>query len=208
MGYTTQDAINNARGTNGTRESLLDRLEERHGLGYTGGSVNSSALLISAHYVRVDDGADVWLIHAEDYVDAVAEVAGRIVAGALDDPSAVYQDLCDRATPLHSVIGAAEHRHWPAALAGIQDLHGEAEAIDVASALSWNLDGLLRLVRADLLGDDLDSMPTFGGAAPESGTGGVWSWDDGWLLVGTCAADMRIVDREEWAEEREAVARG
>ena len=43
---------------------------------------------------------------------------------------------------------------------------------------------------------DLSSLPTFGGPKPAD-TQGVWSWDEGHLLIGTCIADMHIVDREE-----------
>lgn len=42
---------------------------------------------------------------------------------------------------------------------------------------------------------DLTSLPTFGGAEPAD-TQGVWSWDEGHLLIGTCIADMHIVDRD------------
>ncbi len=56
----------------------------------------------------------------------------------------------------------------------------------------------------DLVGlfGDLDDrtvaeLPTFGGEEPRS-TSEVWSWDTTRLLVGTCASDLRIVDREDW----------
>jgi len=42
-----------------------------------------------------------------------------------------------------------------------------------------------------------DNLPTFGGEEPAN-TQGVWSWDKECLIVGTCADDLSIVDREEW----------
>ncbi len=41
-------------------------------------------------------------------------------------------------------------------------------------------------------------LPTFGGEAPEDTTG-VWSWDEDRVLWGTCADDLRILDRSEFA---------
>ena len=41
---------------------------------------------------------------------------------------------------------------------------------------------------------NLDDLPTFGGTEPDD-TEGVWSWDETSLLVGTCCADLEIVDR-------------
>lgn len=46
---------------------------------------------------------------------------------------------------------------------------------------------------------DLSSLPSFGGDWPDD-THCVWSWDADRLLVGTCIADMHIVDREESAQ--------
>lgn len=43
---------------------------------------------------------------------------------------------------------------------------------------------------------DMSSLPTFGGAEPDD-TGGIWSWDETRLLVGS--GRLRIVTREEWA---------
>lgn len=43
---------------------------------------------------------------------------------------------------------------------------------------------------------DWTSLPTFGGAEPAS-TLEVWSWDETRLLVGTCADDLQIVDRDD-----------
>lgn len=41
---------------------------------------------------------------------------------------------------------------------------------------------------------DWTSLPSFGGAEPSS-TEGVWSWDETRLLVGTCTADLEIIER-------------
>lgn len=45
-------------------------------------------------------------------------------------------------------------------------------------------------------GLDWTALPTFGGAEPRD-TSGVWSWDEGRLLVGTCGSDLRIVSRND-----------
>jgi hypothetical protein len=57
------------------------------------------------------------------------------------------------------------------------------------------LDDLLAQIKSDAL-DDLDwsSLPTFGGEEPAD-TVKIWSWDETRLLVGTCADDMKIIDR-------------
>lgn len=46
--------------------------------------------------------------------------------------------------------------------------------------------------------DEIDwtSLQTFGGDEPAS-TSGMWSWDADSLIVGTCAADIKIVSRAE-----------
>lgn len=43
---------------------------------------------------------------------------------------------------------------------------------------------------------DWTSLPTFGGRTPRD-TFGVWSWDATRAIVGSCAADVEIVDRSE-----------
>lgn len=50
--------------------------------------------------------------------------------------------------------------------------------------------------------DEIDwtSLQTFGGDEPAS-TAEVWSWDADSLLVGTCADDIKIVSRADWAAE-------
>jgi len=45
-----------------------------------------------------------------------------------------------------------------------------------------------------------DEMDDFGGEEPDC-TAGVWSWDEGHLLVGTHAGDLEIVAREHHAAE-------
>lgn len=39
---------------------------------------------------------------------------------------------------------------------------------------------------------------TFGGEAPAD-TSEVWSWDESRVLAGTCADNLNILSREEWA---------
>jgi len=58
-----------------------------------------------------------------------------------------------------------------------------------------DLDDLLAVVQGHAP-DDLDGLPTFGGTEPDDTTE-VWSWDENWLLVGTCASNLEIVDRAE-----------
>ena len=58
------------------------------------------------------------------------------------------------------------------------------------------LDGILNQIRSGEV-EITDSLPVFGGDEP--GGGGVWSWDADRVLIGTCADDLRIVTREEWA---------
>ncbi|MEO1830057.1 MAG: hypothetical protein ABGX82_14695 [Pseudomonas sp.] len=50
---------------------------------------------------------------------------------------------------------------------------------------------------------DMTSLPTFGGEEPELGLGGIWSWDERSLLVGSqlgtgeFMGDFEIVSRDE-----------
>ena len=41
---------------------------------------------------------------------------------------------------------------------------------------------------------DWTGLPTFGGEAPDD-TRGIWSWDETRLIVGTCADDLEIMER-------------
>ena len=61
-----------------------------------------------------------------------------------------------------------------------------------------DLDDLLAVVQ-DHAPDEFDNLPTFGGDEPKD-TLEVWSWDETRLLVGTCLADLEIVDRAEWGD--------
>lgn len=77
-----------------------------------------------------------------------------------------------------------------------------------------NLDELLAALRSfapETLADEraLTRLPTFGGSEPAD-TAGIWSWDAHRLIVGTCAADYRIVGRTAYlggAAKSEAKAR-
>lgn len=46
-------------------------------------------------------------------------------------------------------------------------------------------------------------LPTFGGTAPSS-TLSVWSWSETHMIVGSCADDLELVEREDAKLEREA----
>jgi hypothetical protein len=56
-----------------------------------------------------------------------------------------------------------------------------------------DLDDLLIVLR-DYQPESLDDLPTLGGVEPDD-TEQVWSWDADRLLVGTCCADLEIVNR-------------
>ena len=62
------------------------------------------------------------------------------------------------------------------------------------------LDDLFEQIKSGALdhlsGNEWAELPVFGGTEPNC-TIGVWSWDETRLLVGTCADDMRIVNRED-----------
>jgi len=66
-----------------------------------------------------------------------------------------------------------------------------------------SLDELAVVLRGDEGGRldwmDWTSLPVFGGKEPAD-TLGVWSWDEGRLLVGGCRSDLEIVAREQWGE--------
>ena len=68
----------------------------------------------------------------------------------------------------------------------------------MTTALPTNLDQLLVHLRrygTNISEHRWAGLPTYGGDEPRN-TLGVWSWDATRLIVGTCAADMRIIDRE------------
>ena len=68
-----------------------------------------------------------------------------------------------------------------------------------------NLDEMLKVLRANAVWPgaplahgklDWASLPVYGG--PDvADPGGVWSWDDERMLVGTCSEDLRLVGRAE-----------
>lgn len=49
----------------------------------------------------------------------------------------------------------------------------------------------------DQHGQFSSSLPLFGGEELAD-TGCVWSWDETRLIVGTCRANLQIVNREDW----------
>jgi hypothetical protein len=60
----------------------------------------------------------------------------------------------------------------------------------------------IRTVHAELDEEDrkhldlyLTDLPTFGGPEPAD-TRGIWSWDEGRLLVGACVSEFRFRNRE------------
>lgn len=80
----------------------------------------------------------------------------------------------------------------------------EARA-NIAAAASLN--ALMQALRdtRQLSDEDQDSinwtdLQTFGGDEPDN-TAEVWSWDADSLLLGTCAEDLKIVSRTDWATE-------
>ena len=58
-----------------------------------------------------------------------------------------------------------------------------------------NLDALKSALESGITADWSD-LPTFGGDAPDDTTE-VWSWDAERVLVGTCADDLAIMDRND-----------
>lgn len=75
--------------------------------------------------------------------------------------------------------------------------------INIAAAA--NLTALLQALRdtRSLTSEEQDEidwtdLQTFGGDEPDS-TSGVWSWNASSLIVGTCAGDINIVSRVDWA---------
>lgn len=85
-----------------------------------------------------------------------------------------------------------------------------AHRIAASAADCGNLGELLQYLNTlsaeeiECRGDDMASLPTFGGEAPAD-TAKVWSWDTASLLVsgpgqeGCAGPGYKIVDREEWA---------
>jgi hypothetical protein len=85
-----------------------------------------------------------------------------------------------------------------------EDLQNELEeqyrndfksALEILDSEPETLEELLKMMkRNDEAILEWDSLPTFGGVEPDS-TLGVWSWDEKNMIVGTCANDVEIVDR-------------
>lgn len=71
---------------------------------------------------------------------------------------------------------------------------GVNEVIGRARTLIGLRDAIKALSKEESDGLDWASLPTFGGSEPAD-TREVWSWDDGSVLVGTCAGDLQIVSR-------------
>lgn len=90
----------------------------------------------------------------------------------------------------------------------VPDQYGDLLCDECAASTATSLDKLFELMRSgddhewrsaglgfDVAGEqDWTSLPTFGGEQPED-TRLVWSWDAARLLVGSCAAELEIVDR-------------
>ena len=77
----------------------------------------------------------------------------------------------------------------------------EAEGRDAYSEMRSalqpaTLDVLAEMMRnCQILRFDDGDLPTFGGEEPDD-TSEVWSWDETRLLVGTCADDIEIINRD------------
>lgn len=69
------------------------------------------------------------------------------------------------------------------------------------TATYTDLNELFAALRANAVAGDWTDLPVFGGEEPTD-TSGIWSWDEAHLIVGTSASDLRLVSREEFAEER------
>lgn len=61
-----------------------------------------------------------------------------------------------------------------------------------------NLDSLLAALQEGQFENDNDwsQLPTFGGNEPRD-TSGVWSWDETRVLVGDCASELKILQRDD-----------
>ncbi len=82
-------------------------------------------------------------------------------------------------------------------------MFGMKDSIDIRTLRELLLHGLAGRVELT------DDMPSFGGEEPRC-TDGVWSWDATHLLVGRCAGELEIVERERdyvlTADQREELA--
>lgn len=73
------------------------------------------------------------------------------------------------------------------------NLHKSNEIVSAAT----NLEELKEILEQNELHDKTwEELPTFGGEMPFN-TGGVWSWDESRVLVGTNSEDLEIMDRDD-----------
>ncbi|WP_438381708.1 hypothetical protein ABHV46_12325 [Asaia sp. BMEF1] len=61
------------------------------------------------------------------------------------------------------------------------------------------LDSLFEAIKSGSVGLSF-SLPTYGGAEPLNAPE-IWSWDADRYMVGTCAADLTLVPRDQWGGE-------
>ncbi|MFC0511760.1 hypothetical protein [Asaia spathodeae] len=59
------------------------------------------------------------------------------------------------------------------------------------------LDSLFEAIKTGAVGLSF-SLPTYGGDEPLNAPE-IWSWDADRYMVGTCAADLTLVPRDQWA---------
>lgn len=59
------------------------------------------------------------------------------------------------------------------------------------------LDSLYVAIKAGTAGLS-SSLPTYGGDEPVNAPE-IWSWDADRYMVGTCAADLSLIPRDEWS---------
>ena len=128
-----------------------------------------------------DDGVESVLVLAYNEADAIAHAdaydRGEIEAGNEVVDGETVGCLCARP---------------PLAVQAV------AKATTLAALMSA-LQATAALPDEDQAEIDWTDLPTFGGAEPDD-TDGVWSWDAESLLVGTCAADLKIEPRDESGE--------
>lgn len=69
------------------------------------------------------------------------------------------------------------------------------------------LDDLFADLQDGSYGGDWTDCPTFGGSEPDE-TSGIWSWDEGRLIVGPTSGELRLISREDYEWERAERRRG
>lgn len=121
--------------------------------------------------------------------------------GEYESETAAWQAAREQADASHRPVVTYRIRHGRV-LAGQEGVWTDpAIARDLNALRAALIDDARRAHEAEANGRtysaiDWTRLPTFGGAEPRN-TAGVWSWDATRLLVGTSAADLRIVAREE-----------